>query len=64
MKKMSDIIKSFKNGKNSGQSGTIAEVVKWGGEEVIKGIHKLLVKMVCREENFSDDWKELIIIPI
>lgn len=46
-----------------GQSGTTAELVKWGADQMNVRIHEL-VKAVWIEKKARDDWKKSIIVPI
>ena len=57
------VIKKMKNGKSSGLDGIHAELLKNGGEEMVKRITRLC-NQVWKMETVPRDWKDGIIIPL
>ena len=58
---MSDFV--AKNHKSTGIDQTPAELIKAGGKTIHCEIHKLIISIWSMEE-LTEEWKELIIVPI
>jgi hypothetical protein len=56
-------IGKLKSYKSSGTDQILAELIKAGGETLYSEIHKLMCSIWNKEE-FPQQWKESIIIPI
>lgn len=58
-----EIIRSLKNNKSPGADNIMAELFKYGGEEMHKKIHELICK-IWEEEQMPKEWSQAIICPI
>jgi hypothetical protein len=56
-------IAKFKKYKSPGNDQILAELIQGGGEILLSAIHKLINSVWIKEE-FPDQWKESIIVPI
>ena len=56
-------VRSLKNGKSGGIDGVLAEIVKYGGEWMVKSIWMLCV-MAWKEEGVPPEWLKAIKVPI
>jgi hypothetical protein len=56
-------IEKLKRYKSPGVDQIPAELIKAGGSKICSEIHKLIISVYNKEE-FSDQWKESIIVPI
>ena len=56
-------MKEIKNGKSPGYDKISAELIKNGGDNIIKIFHKLCVK-IWNEKLWPDDWTKSVFIPI
>jgi hypothetical protein len=53
----------LKKYKSQGSDQILAEVIKAGCETLLSAIHKL-IKSIWNKEEFPDQWKESIIVPV
>lgn len=50
--------------KSPGGDGMTVKMIRAGGREVARQIHKLILLQHWREETMPDEWKEAISIPL
>ena len=55
-------IKSLKNGKAAGFDGVHAEMLKAGGNTLVKWIHRLIAR-IWQDEVVPDDWSRAVVVP-
>jgi hypothetical protein len=60
---VSQVIKKLKTHKAAGSDNILAELIKYGGTELKRRIHKLITK-IWEEETLPTEWAEGIICPI
>lgn len=63
VEEIQEIIKTMKNNKAPGEDGICAEILKAGGIELAKKLHKIILQ-VWEREDIPEDWRNAIIIPI
>ena len=56
-------VKEMKNNKAAGIDTVTAEVLKAGGQPMIKMLHKLY-KKICDEEQTPEDWAKMLLTPV
>ena len=56
-------MKRLKNGKTAGDDGVVAELLKYGGKDVIEWIFELLTE-IWRERKVPNDWKKSVLVPL
>jgi Reverse transcriptase (RNA-dependent DNA polymerase) len=56
-------IKQMKNRKAAGIDGIQAEIYKYGGETIIKWLHRVILTSWNSEE-IPEDWRKMVIIPL
>jgi len=54
---------NLKNNKAAGTDGIHPELIKYGGNNLLNRIYKL-VRQIWEEERISEEWKETKIVPI
>ncbi|XP_046679269.1 uncharacterized protein LOC124366713 [Homalodisca vitripennis] len=62
-REIEEIIRKMRNNKSPGSDTITAEMLKYGGEELLKVIHELISK-VWEQERMPEEWKKGLIIPI
>ncbi|XP_055384167.1 uncharacterized protein LOC129613882 [Condylostylus longicornis] len=58
-----EAIKKLKNGKAGGEDNLTAELIKYGGEELHKQLHELILS-IWNTETLPTEWMDSIIFPI
>lgn len=56
-------VKWLKNHKSPGENEVQAELLKYGGEELLTKIGKL-INQICKSEKIPEEWKTAMICPI
>ena len=60
---VSTAIKKLKNNKSSGEDNIVSELLKYGGPELHREIHKLITN-IWNQEEIPAEWLSSVIIPI
>lgn len=63
LEEIKNIIMKLKNGKSSGENGVNSELIKYGGEELMKKIHTL-IEEIWEKEVMPKSWETVVLIPI
>ncbi|XP_046663031.1 uncharacterized protein LOC124355923 [Homalodisca vitripennis] len=62
-REIDEIIRKMRNNKSPGSDTITAEMLKYGGEELLRVSHELISK-VWEQERMPEEWKKGLIIPI
>lgn len=58
-----ELVKNLKNHKSAGENGVVAELIKYGGDELRKRLYELIVE-VWNSEEMPEEWAKAVIIPL
>jgi sorting nexin-29 len=63
LEKVRDSLKNLNNNKARGTNNILAELLKYGGNKVLKTIYELII-LVWEKEQIPKEWRKSIIFPI